>query len=140
MDIIFAAPLSLSHTPSTRTTAKKHPFKTPESFGMATGASEARELRSGRSPSSPLLPTMKTQNTHATMTDTRFVVIVIRSVLSRLGARSIQRPIDAEKQIEARVVIMPLHSLARDLLLSQTIRGDFVMMTYLTALATRVSG
>jgi hypothetical protein len=54
---------------------------------------------------------MKTQKTQAAMTERRLAVMVLRSVFRRLGAWSIQRPTEAEKQIEARVVMMPLMSL-----------------------------
>jgi hypothetical protein len=58
---------------------------------------------------------METQNTHAAMTARRLAVMVRRSVFSRLGAWSIQRPSEAEKHIEARVVMMPLLCSARDM-------------------------
>jgi hypothetical protein len=146
MDIIFAAPLSFSNTPSTRTAAKKNPFKMPDTSGLAIGESVARKRRAGSSPLA-LLPTMKTQNTQAAMTDRRLVVMVLRSVLSRFGERSIQRPMEAEKQMEASVVMMPLYGLARDLG-RRWDEGRFLKRvyfwgldeTYRIALAIKVSG
>jgi hypothetical protein len=51
---------------------------------------------------------MKTHAEHAAMTEARFAVMVLKSVFKRLGAWSIHRPKLAEKQIDAKVVTIPL--------------------------------
>lgn len=72
---------------------------------VGSGVSEEIE----RSCAKVSLPAViKSQRREAQITDTLLTVIVLRRVLSLSGALSIHPPRYVEKQIEARVVTIPL--------------------------------
>ena len=82
---------------------------------------------------------MKTQNTQAAIIDIRFAVMVLRRVFKRSGVWSIQRPSNAEKQIEAKVVTIPLTCLRTRHRLKNRKKPSW-NESYRIELATRVSG
>lgn len=77
---------------------------------------------------------MTIQQKHASMTTMRFTVTVVRRVLRRDGALSIQRPREEAKRMSARLVVIPLRYRLEVWLLSM------IELTYIQEAALKPSG